>query len=38
MIRKTLNAVTVMLAVVKMIQHTINVVPVMPAEMYQTIS
>ena len=37
-IQKTLNAVTVMFAVMKTIQKTINAVPVMPIKMYQTIS
>ena len=38
LIRKTINAVTVMLAVMRIIQKTINAVPVMPVKMYQTIS
>ena len=35
---KTINAVTVMFAVMKRIQHIINAVPVMPVKMYQTVS
>ena len=38
LIRKTITAATVMFAVMKMIQKIINAVPVMPVEMYQTIS
>ena len=38
LIRKTMNAVTVMFAVMKMIQKTINAVPVMPIKMYWIIS
>ena len=34
LIRKTINAVTVMFAVMKRIQKTINGVPVMPVKMY----
>ena len=38
LIRKTINAVTVMFAVMKIIQQIINAVTVIPVEMYQTIS
>ena len=38
LIRKTINAVTVMLAVMEIIQKIINAVTVIPVEMYQTIS
>ena len=37
-IRKTINAVTVMLAVMKIIQQIMNAVTVIPVKMYQTIS
>ena len=38
LIRKTINAVTVMFAVMKIIQQIINAVTVIPVKMYQTIS
>ena len=36
-IHKPSNAVTVMLAVMQIIQKTLNAAPVMPVKMYQTI-
>ena len=38
LIRKTINAVTVMLAVMRIFQKTMNAVPVMPVKIYSTIS